>query len=141
MNVASYYHDLPGKQGDPLEASTAYGMDIYANWLLLIYCMLMARESDIVNGTVLITKRSIDKFRCADCRIDIMRYDRFERLSNRKRDSKNDISMHGPVSYDALTPRLAGEMLQGTPNNLVIKTCRHVYQQEYRIIGARPVKW
>ena len=33
INAAGYYHDLPDKQGNPLEASLAYGMDIYANWL------------------------------------------------------------------------------------------------------------
>lgn len=26
MNAAGYYHGLPGEQGDPLEASLAYGM-------------------------------------------------------------------------------------------------------------------
>lgn len=31
MNVAGYYHGLPGEQGDPLEASLAIGMGIYAN--------------------------------------------------------------------------------------------------------------
>ena len=40
MNAAGYYHNLPGEQGDPLEASLAYGMSIYVNWLLPTYCML-----------------------------------------------------------------------------------------------------
>ena len=31
MNAADYYHNLPGEQGDPLEASLAYGTGIYAN--------------------------------------------------------------------------------------------------------------
>lgn len=31
MNGAGYYHGLPEEQGDPLEASLAYGMGIYAN--------------------------------------------------------------------------------------------------------------
>lgn len=34
INAASYYHDLPGEQGDSLEASLAYGTGIYASWLL-----------------------------------------------------------------------------------------------------------
>lgn len=34
MNAASCYHDLPGEQGDSLEASLAYGTGIYASWLL-----------------------------------------------------------------------------------------------------------
>lgn len=66
MNAAGYYHGLPGEQGDPLEASLAYGMGIYANWLLPIYCMFVVRESDIVEDTVVITRRMIDKFRCTD---------------------------------------------------------------------------
>ena len=55
MNAAGYYHGLPGEQGDPLEASLAYGMGIYAHWLLPIYCMFTVRESDIVDNTVMIT--------------------------------------------------------------------------------------
>ena len=55
MNAAGYYHGLTGKWGDPLEASLAYGIDIYANWLLPIYRMFIVRESDIVNNTVPIT--------------------------------------------------------------------------------------
>lgn len=48
MNAAGYYHGLPSEQGDPSGAPLAYGMDIYANWLLPIYCMFMSRENDIV---------------------------------------------------------------------------------------------
>lgn len=66
MNAAGYYHGLPGEQGDPLEASLAFGMGIYAHWLLPIYCVFMVREGDIVNNTVTITRRMIDGFRCAD---------------------------------------------------------------------------
>lgn len=66
MNAAGYYHGQPGEQGDPLEASLAYGAGIYANWLLPIYCMFTVRESDIVDNSVVITRRMIDEFRCAD---------------------------------------------------------------------------
>ena len=48
-----------------MEASLAYGMGIYANWLLPIYCMSTVQESDIVVSTVVITGRMIDEFRCA----------------------------------------------------------------------------
>lgn len=66
MNAAGRNHDLPHKQDDPLEASLAYGIGIYANWLMPIYCVFMVREDDIVNNTVTITRRMIDGFRCAD---------------------------------------------------------------------------
>lgn len=56
MNAADYYHGLPGEQGDPLEASLAYGVGVYAHWLLPIYCMFTVRESDIVDNAVVITK-------------------------------------------------------------------------------------
>ena len=56
MNAAGYYHGPRGEQGDPLEASFAYGMDIYANWLLL---------SDIAKSSVVISKRMIEGYRCA----------------------------------------------------------------------------
>lgn len=78
MNATDYYHNLPGEQGDPLEASLAYGMGIYANWLL---------PSDIANSTVVIARRMIDGARCAGGRIGTVQYDRFERLLNRKADS------------------------------------------------------
>ena len=65
MNAAGYCHDLPGEQGNPLEVSLAYGMGIYANWLLPIYCMFTVQESDIVVSTVVITGQMIDEFRRA----------------------------------------------------------------------------
>lgn len=49
-----------------MEASLAYGMGIYANWLLPTYCMFTVREGDIVVSTVMITERMIEEFRCAD---------------------------------------------------------------------------
>lgn len=55
MNAAGYYQGLPGEQGDPLEASLAYGMGIYANWLL---------PSDIAKSTVVISKRMIEGHGC-----------------------------------------------------------------------------
>lgn len=57
---------LPGEQGDPLVASLANGVSIYANWPLPTYCMFTVRESDIVVSTVVITRRMIEEFRCAD---------------------------------------------------------------------------
>ncbi|WP_373204677.1 hypothetical protein [Collinsella aerofaciens] len=66
MNAAGCNHDLPHKQGDPLEASLAYGIGIYANWLMPIYCVFMVREGDIVNNTVTITRRMIDGVRYTD---------------------------------------------------------------------------
>ena len=74
-------------------------MGIYANWLLPTYCMSTVRESDIVNNTVVITRQMIDEFRCAEGWIGIVGYARFERPLNRKIDSGNDISPHGPVLY------------------------------------------
>ena len=68
-------------------------MDVYANWLLPIYCMFTARETDIANKTVVITKRMIEEFRWADGWIGIVRYDFFERLLNWKIDSGNGISL------------------------------------------------
>lgn len=51
MNAAGYCHDLPGEQGNPLEVFLAYGMGIYANWLL---------PSDTAKSTVVISKRMIE---------------------------------------------------------------------------------
>lgn len=79
MNAAGYHCDLHSEQGDPVEASLAHRTDIYANWFLPTCCMFTVRESDIVGNTVVISWRMIDKFGCADDRIDITRYGRFER--------------------------------------------------------------
>ena len=141
MNAAGYYHDLPGEQGDPLEASIVYGMGIYANWLLPIYCMFTVRESDIVDNTVVISRRMIDEFRCADGWIGIVRYAYFEQLLNRAIDTGNDISLHDTVFYGALTPSVTTKAFQGIPRNLITKTPKYAYQREYRIIGSHPVKW
>ncbi len=141
MNAAGYYHGLPGEQGDPLEASLSYGMGIYANWLLPIYCMFTVRESDIVDNTVVISRRMIDEFRCTDGWIGIVRYACFERLLNRAIDSGNGISLHDTVFYGATTPSVTTKAFQGIPHNLVIKTPRYAYQREYRIIGSQPVEW
>ena len=122
MNAAGYYHGLPGEQGDPLEASLACGMGIYAHWLLPIYCMYTVWESDIVDNAVVITKRMVEEFRCSDGWIGIVRYDRFERLLNRKFDSGDGVSLHGPVFYGAPSPSVTAEAFQGIPDNLVIKT-------------------
>lgn len=61
MNAADYCRGLPGEQGNPLEASLAYGMGIYANWLLPICCTFTVRESDIVDNAVVITRRMNDE--------------------------------------------------------------------------------
>ena len=141
MNAAGYYQGLPGEQGDPLEASLTYGTGIYANWLLPIYCMFTLWESDIVDNTVVITRRMIDEFRCAEGWIGIVRYGCFERLLNRKIDSGNGISLHSPVFYGAPAPSVTDEAFQGTPYNLVIKAPKYAHQREYRIIGSQPVDW
>lgn len=141
MNAAGNYHGLPGEQGDQLEASLAYGMGIYAHWLLPIYCMFTVRESDIVDNTVMITRRMIDEFRCAEGWIGIVRYGCFERLLNRKIDSGNGISLHSSVFYGAPAPSVTDEAFQGIPYNLVIKAPKYAYQREYRIIGSQPFDW
>ncbi len=124
-----------------MEASLAYGMGIYANWFLSIYCMLTARESDIVNNTVVISKRAIDEFRCDGNCIGTVRHSRFERLLNRKINSGHDIFLIGPVLYGAPTPSLIDKSFQGIPYNLVIKTYKYTHQRECRIIGSQPVEW
>lgn len=68
MNAAGYYHGLPGEQSVSLVASLAYGMGIYANWLLPIYCMLTEQEGKIANNSVVITGRKNDGYRSTDAR-------------------------------------------------------------------------
>ena len=48
-------------------------------------------ESGIVNNAVLIARRLIEEFRCADGWIGIVRYARFERPLDRKGNSGDDI--------------------------------------------------
>lgn len=91
MNAAGYCHGLPGEQGDPLEASLAYGTGIYANWLLSTCCMFTVRENDIVNSTVVITRQMIGEFRCVDGCIGIVRRGCFGRFLHRKISTTNSL--------------------------------------------------
>ena len=91
MNAAGYCHGLTGEQGDPLEASLAYAMSIYANCLLPIYCMFTVRENDIVNSTVVITRRMIGEFKCADGCIGIVRRGCFGRFLHQKISTTNSL--------------------------------------------------
>lgn len=140
MNAAGYYHRLLGEQGDPLEASMAPGARLYGNYCLPIYCMYTVRENDIVDNTVKIPIRMIQEFGCADGWIGIVQYDSFARLADRHTTDDGSIYAHGPISYGVPGPKLIREIFEGIPHNLVIKTPKYAYQQEYRIIGSRPVE-
>lgn len=69
-----------------------------------------------------------------------MRYDSFARLADRHIAEDGSIYAHGSISYGVPGPKLIREIFEGIPNNLVIKTPKHAYQKEYRIIGSRPVE-
>lgn len=140
MNAAGYYHGLPGEQGDPLEASMSPGACLYGYTCLPIYCMYTVRENDIVGNTVKIPMRMIREFGCADGRIGIVQYDSFKCLANRHVVDGGNIYAHGPISYGVPGPKLIREIFEGIPHNLVIKTPKYAYQQEYRIIGSQPVE-
>lgn len=101
MNAAGCCHGLPGEQGDPLEASLAYGVGIYAHWILPTYCMFAVRESDIVVSAVVITGRMNNKTRCSDGWISIVRHDSFEQPQNRN-STLEMTSPHGPVRSSML---------------------------------------
>lgn len=140
MNAAGYYHGLPGEQGDPLEASMAPGVCLYGYSRLPIYYMYTVCENDIVDNTVKIPIRMIQEFGCADGWIGIVRYDSFTRLADRRIADDGSIYAHGPISYGVPRPKQIREIFEGIPYNLVIKTPKYAYQQEYRIIGSRPVE-
>jgi len=69
-----------------------------------------------------------------------LQYGRFARLADRHIAEDGNIYAHGPISYGVPGPKLIREILEGIPHNLVIKTPKYAYQQEYRIIGSRPVE-
>lgn len=140
MNAAGYYHGLPGEQGDPLEASMAPGVCLYRYTCLPIFCMYTVRENDIVDNAVKIPMRMIREFGCADGWIGIVQYDSFARLADRHTTDDGSIYAHGAISYGIPGPKLIEEIFQGTICNLLIKTPKYAYQQEYRIIGSRPVE-
>lgn len=140
MNAAGYYHGLSGEQGDPLEASMVLPACIYGNYRLPIYCMYTVRENDIVDGSVQIPKRMIREFGCADGWIGIVRYDSFARLMDSHTTDGGDVYAHSAISYGIPAPKLIDEIFQGKICNLLIKTPKYAYQQEYRIIGSRPVE-
>lgn len=140
MNAAGYYHGLPGEQGDPLEASMAPGVCLYGYICLPIYCMYTVREKDIIDNAVKIPIRMIQEFGCADGWIGIVQYDSFARLLDSYTTDGGDVYARGAISYGVPGPKLIGEFFQGTICNLLIKTPKYAYQNEYRIIGSRPVE-
>lgn len=140
MNAAGYYHGLPGEQGDPLEASMAPGMCLYGYTCLPIYCMYAVRENDIVDNAAKIPMRMIQEFGCADGWISIVRYESFARLIDSHTTGGEEVYAHGAISYGIPGPKLIEEIFQGTICNLLIKTPKYAYQQEYRIIGSNPVE-
>ena len=140
MNAAGYYHGLPGEQGDPLEGSMAPGACLYGHTCLPIYCMYTVRENDIIDNTVKIPIRMIQEFGCANGWIGIVQYGRFAHLADGHIAEDGDIYVHSPISYGIPGPKLIREIFERIPHNLVIKTPRYAYQQEYRIIGSQPVE-
>lgn len=84
--------------------------------------------------------RMIQEFRRTDGWIGIVKYDSFARLADRHIAEDGSIYAHGPISYGVPGPKLIREIFEGIPHNLVIKTPKYAYQQEYRIVGSRPVE-
>lgn len=69
-----------------------------------------------------------------------LQYGSFARLADRHIADGGSIYAHGPISYGVPGPKLIREIFEGIPHNLVIKTPKYAYQQEYRIIGSQPVE-
>lgn len=69
-----------------------------------------------------------------------LQYDSFACLADRRIADDGSIYAHGPISYGVPRPKLIREIFEGIPYNLVIKTPKYAYQQEYRIIASRPVE-
>lgn len=103
-------------------------------------CMHAVRENDIVDGSVQIPMRMIWEFGCTDGWIGIVRYDSFARLIDNHTTGGEEVYAHGAISYGIPGPKLIEEIFQGTFCNLLIKTPKYAYQQEYRIIGSNPVE-
>lgn len=102
--------------------------------------MYTVRENDIVDNAVKIPLRMIREFGCADGRNGIVQYASFARLADRHIAEDGNIYAHGPISYGVPGPKLIREIFEGIPYNLETKTPKYAYQQEYRIIGSRPVE-
>lgn len=103
-------------------------------------CMHAVRENDIVDGSIQIPKRMIREFGCADGWIGIVRYDSFARLMDSNTTGGVDACARTAISYGIPRPKLIDVIFQGTICNLLIKTPKYAYQQEYRIIGSNPVE-
>lgn len=69
-----------------------------------------------------------------------LQYSSFARLADRHIADGGSIYAHGPISYGVPGPKLIREIFEGIPHNLVIKTPKYAYHQEYRIIGSQPVE-
>ena len=69
-----------------------------------------------------------------------MRYDSFARLMDSHATGGGDAYAYCAISYGIPEPKLIDEIFQGTICDLLIKTPRYAYQQEYRITGSNPVE-
>lgn len=98
--------------------------------------MYKVRENDIVDNTAKIPMRMIQEYGCENGWIGIVQHDSFARLADRHAADDGNIYAHGPISYGVPGPKLICEIFEGILHNLVIKTPKHAYQKEYRIIGS-----
>lgn len=98
--------------------------------------MYTVRENNIVDNTVKIPMRMIQEYGCENGWIGIVQHDSFARLADRHAADDGNIYARGPISYGVPGPNLICEIFEGILHNLVIKTPKHAYQKEYRIIGS-----
>ena len=138
---AIYYHDQEKKlqpaQRDEQEAIVFANLMLYKNYDRPVFCMYMVPEEDVDTSTIRFPARLPKEFNAKYA--VIVEFEAFiERLSHIK-DNQYAV-LAGPVKYGVPTYELSAQLLlDGKPNNLLIKPSSYRYQNEYRVIVCEKV--
>lgn len=140
MRPAEYYHHLERGQGDEAEAAICHFAAIYKNVRWAIYCMYTPRGADLhTDGSIHISKRVIDDFKCAQGYAVILDRDKFESLLPLVDTGGYQLSA-GEIGYRAFTMEDTSRLLTtDSDDNIAVKRPYFHYQKEYRVVIAKSV--
>lgn len=139
MRPACYYHHLEQGQGDLREAAISHSQCIYKKSTIPIYCMYAVGDSDISNGTALISAECIWDFKCEDGYIVVVDFREFENKLRTLNSNGYEV-VGGLVNYHRLsqsdTQKLLGD---DSVRNLFVKHPVFSYQKEFRVVVNKSV--
>lgn len=134
MRPACYYHHLEQGQGDLRETAISHSQCIYKKCTVPIYCMYAVEDSDISNGTALLSAECIRDFKCEDGYVAVVDFHEFE-TNLRTLNSNGYEVVGGLVNYHCLSQSDTQKLLvDNSTRNLFMKHPVFSYQKEFRIV-------